>query len=262
MATQAKSRLRALQQLENHLEMPMLFLAAIWIALIVVEVVSGLPPFWRGVGYFIWVIFILEFLLRLWLAPHKFRFIKKNWLSLIALTIPALRVFRIFEAIRLLQVAQFSQGLSLVRIVGAFNRGMGSLTRVLGRRGFGYVSLLTLIVALLGGAGIYQFEPHQFRDYADALWWSTMVIATIGSQYWPLSNEGRILTIMLAVYGFAILGYVAATLASLFVDQDVKHSKDEVSLKTLQQEIRSLRQEIQQLTSKQQPDIRSKISLE
>lgn len=222
----------------------MLILAAIWIALIVMDFVVGLPPLLQGVGYAIWAVFVLDFIIRFWLAPAKVPFLRKNWLGLLALIIPALRVFRIAEAFRILQVSQVSQGFSLIRIVSAANRSMSDLGRILGRRGFGYVSLLTLVIALLGAAGIEKFEPGQFHGYADALWWTVMVIATIGSQYWPVSNEGRILTVMLAIYGFAMLGYAAATLASLFVDQDVKHSKDEVSLKTLQSEIHALREEV------------------
>jgi voltage-gated potassium channel len=264
MAESTKSRMRTLRELEKHLEIPMLVLAVVWIALIILEVAIGLPPFLRGVGYVIWAIFILEFALRFWIAPHKFRFLEKNWLSLIALVVPAFRVFRVFQAIRLLQVAQVSRGLSLVRVVAAANRGMGALGRTLGRRGFGYVGLATLIVAVLGAAGIYQFEPGQFKDYPDALWWSTMVIATMGSQYWPQSNEGRILTVMLAAYGLAILGYLAATLASLFVDQDVKHTKDDVSLKSLQSEVRALREEVRHLRepSSAEEEMRRKVSLE
>ena len=257
-----KRRLRVLQELEDHLEIPMLILAAIWIALIIFEAITGLPRPLQTLGLVIWMIFIAEFALRFWLAPGKVRFLRKNWLGLVALIIPAFRVFRVFQAIRILQVSEVSQSLSLVRIVAAANRSMGALGRTLGRRGFGYVTAVTFVVALLGGAGMYKYEAHVFKDYPDALWWSVMVIATIGSDYWPKSNEGRILTVMMATYGFSILGYLAAMLASFFVDQDVKHTKDEVSLSKVYAEIVALRKEIEAMRSAQGASIRDRVSLE
>lgn len=262
MAESHKRRLRVLQELEDHLEFPMLVLAAIWIALIIFEATTGLPPVLQTVGLIIWVIFIAEYAIRFTLAPSKPRFLKHNWLGLVALVIPAFRVFRIFQAIRILQVSEVSQSISLVRIVAAANRSMGALGRTLGRRGFGYVTAVTMVIAFLGAAGMYKYEAHVFKDYWDALWWSVMVIATIGSDYWPKSNEGRILTVLMAVYGFSILGYLAATLASFFVDQDVKHTKDDVSLKKVYDEVVALRKELEAMRTGQPVSMKDRASLQ
>ena len=47
-----------------------------------------------------------------------------------------------------------------------------------------------------------------------------MLLTTIGSEYWPESPEGRVLTFLLSLYSLGILGYITATLASLFVEKD------------------------------------------
>ncbi|MFN7146641.1 MAG: ion channel, partial [Myxococcota bacterium] len=57
-------------------------------------------------------------------------------------------------------------------------------------------------------------------DYATALWWTAMLLTTMGSETWPRTAEGRVLCLLLAVYGFAMFGYVTAALASLFVRAD------------------------------------------
>jgi voltage-gated potassium channel len=47
-----------------------------------------------------------------------------------------------------------------------------------------------------------------------------MIMTTMGSAYWPLTPEGRILCFLLALYAFGVLGYLTATIASLFIGKD------------------------------------------
>lgn len=71
----------------------------------------------------------------------------------------------------------------------------------------------------------------------------------IGSDYFPKTAEGRVLCFFLALYAFAISGYVTTTLATFFVGQDAENNEAELadvkSIKALQAEITALRTEIQ-----------------
>lgn len=51
-----------------------------------------------------------------------------------------------------------------------------------------------------------------------------MLLTTIGSDYWPRTVEGKLLTLGLSLYALGILGYVAASLASFFVGRDVEEA--------------------------------------
>jgi V/A-type H+-transporting ATPase subunit I len=72
------------------------------------------------------------------------------------------------------------------------------------------------------------FEPlgpligalNGFSDYTSALWWTAMLLTTMGSEYWPKTAEGRTLCLVLALYAFAVFGYVTASLAAFFIDAD------------------------------------------
>jgi len=44
-------------------------------------------------------------------------------------------------------------------------------------------------------------------------------MTTLRAQYWPQTSEGRILCVLLTVYAFASFGFIAATIASYFIDQ-------------------------------------------
>ena len=64
-------------------------------------------------------------------------------------------------------------------------------------------------------------DPAGIHDYGTALWWTAMLMTTMGSAYWPQTGEGRILCVLLALYAFAVFGYVTATLATFFVSRDM-----------------------------------------
>lgn len=227
-------RYAVLEQLEDWLEGPMLVLGFVWLVLLVVELLWTLSPGLQLLGSVIWVLFIVDFVIKLILAPQRGRYMVKNWLTVIALLVPALRIFRIVRFVRVLGLARATRGLSLLRVVSSLNRGMKTLGRTMSRRGFGYVVMLTLIVAVVGAAGMYFFERNQpegpgFGTYANALWWTAMLMTTLGSGYWPESPEGRILCFLLSLYAFAVFGYVTATLATFFIGRDAEDEDAELA---------------------------------
>ena len=150
----------------------------------------------------------------------KFPFLKKNWLTIISLIIPALRIVRVFRVVR---VFRGLRSLRLVKVVSSINRSMGSLNATMKRRGFKYVLILTVVVIFAGAAGMYTFENGAgLTSYSEALWWTTMLLTSLGSEYWPQTGEGKALCILLAIYGFCVFGYITATLASFFVGRDAE----------------------------------------
>jgi voltage-gated potassium channel len=245
-----------LHELEEWLQTPMIVLSFIWLLLVVVELVWGASSLLEVFGTIVWGIFILEFGLRLALAPDKSGFVKSNWITVIALVVPA---FRLLAAFRAFQFARALRGIRLVKIVGTANRGMNALRHSLGRRGLGYVIATTVLVALLGAAGMLAFEPASrvpggFRDFADALWWTAMILTTMGSAFWPGTGEGRLLCLLLSLYGFTVFGYITASFASFFVGQEAKSPESDVAgvgdLAELRREIALLRVELEEHQTK------------
>jgi voltage-gated potassium channel len=231
--------------------MPMLVLALVWLALFVVEVVWGLSPFLAGVGYVVWAAFLLQFLLEFLIAPHKVQYLRQNWLGALALVLPAFRLFGVFRATRVLSVSRaagMARGARLVQVLGSLGRSMRQLRATMSRQGAGYVLLFTLVVMFAGAAGMYAFERETFDSYWTALWWTAMLVTTIGSQYWPQSVEGRILCLLLSIYSIGVFGYITATLATFFIGRDAKSDEGEIvsgeSIAALREEIRELKEEL------------------
>lgn len=251
-------RNQLLYHLQNLLEGPMVVLGFIWLVLLVIDLVKGLTPLLQSLSNLIWVIFILDFGLKFFLAPKKVSFLRNNWLTIISLLVPALRILRVARAFRVIRSLRAVRGLRLVKVVGSLNRGLNSLSASMRRRGFGYVLASTLLVTVLGSVGMYAFEndvESGFKNYGEALWWTVMLLSSLGSEYWPQTLEGRILCFLLALFGLAVFGYFTATLATYFMGRDAENEEAEIAgakqMESLQQEIAALRKEIQVLLEQQ-----------
>ena len=221
----------------------MIFLGFVWLILLIIEFINGFNNTLELISKIIWIIFICDFVLKFFLAPKKLLFLRKNSITAISLIIPALRLFRIFRFIRLWRIFR---GTRLIKVIASLNRSMKSLNATMGRRGFGYVMILTIAVILAGAAGMYAFENENkgLPSYGVAIWWTTMLIITVGTDFWPKSVEGRILCTLLSLYGFAVFGYITATLASFFIGNDAQSKTKEIASPG---DIEKLRLEIQEL---------------
>ena len=248
----AAERRHVLSGYEVWSELPMLGLGLVWLVLVVIELTQGLSGALAAASTAIWVIFIVDFGIRIAIAPDRRRYLRHNWLTAISLVVPALRLLRFAQLARLFRVARVARGVRLVRVVGSINRGMQSLGRSMGRRGLPYVIAITAIVTLLGAAGMSTFEDTGtggLADFGTALWWTAMIMTTMGTEYWPKTAEGRILALLLSIYAFSVFGYVTAALASHFIDRDAARNDTAVAsqdaINALRDEVRALKEAVQ-----------------
>ena len=248
-----KQRLSILRQVEAWLETPMVVLSAVWLGLMVTEYIWGVSKVGELATTVIWVLFVLDFLLRFTIAPRKLRYLRTNWLTVISLLLPALRIFRLARAFRAFRVLARFRGLQLVRILGSVNRGMKALGKTMRRRGFGYLLGVTAIVTVVGAAGMFFFEKNLpegpgFEDIYVALWWTAMIMTGMGTDYWPRTTEGKALALLLSIYAFSVFGYFTGVIATYFINRDAEEGNTEVlgkrDLEVLRSELAALREEI------------------
>lgn len=276
-----RERWELLEHVNALLDKPMTALSFVWLGLMILDFTTGLGPVLQAMSYAIWALFALQFAIGIVVAPSKSAYLRHNWPTLVALVLPAFRMLQAFRLFRVLRAARAARSVGLVRVLTSLNRGMRAVNVVMGRRGIGYVLALTTIVTFAGAAGMARFEgppslseagvvPSQpggagLDGYGEALWWTAMTMTTMGTGYSPQTLEGRILGWLLAVYAFAIFGYITATIASLFVTQDAAAppsaavpagpgqsggagERDEAATVALRREVAALRREVAALT--------------
>ncbi len=242
---------------QGLLEIPMVILSLVMIVVFVIEVSAHVSP---GVArvldliqWAIWVAFVIEFAVKVALAPDNTQFIKSNWLMVIAIILPAFRIFRIARA------AQALRSIGALRVITLGNRTISKLEILFARRRLQYVMAVVAAMSVLSGAGIYYLEKGApgatIRTLGDGLWFASGIVTTVGTELYPVTAEGRVLSLIGMVFGVSVFGYLAGSLASLFVDIDradkeEDESVDESQVEALTQEIESLQQRIAELTAR------------
>jgi voltage-gated potassium channel len=198
----------------------------------------------------IWVAFVVDFLLRLVIAPSKSAFLRANWLSAASLALPFLRPLRALQAVRA------ARSLSLVRLLGGANRGMRVLQRVTAGRTLAYVGALTILVTLLGAVGVLFFDRYAagatIQTFGDALWWSAAMVTTINNEKYAVTAEGRVIAILLRVFAVSVFGFITASIASYLIGRQAEAQVPvegngpvlEEHLTALRKEQAALRQEV------------------
>ncbi len=190
----------------------------------------------------IWAIFLVEFAVRLIVAPAKGEFLRSNWLGALSLVLPFLRPLRAFRAARALR------SLSLVRFLGGINRGIRVLRAVTRGRQFAWVGALTVVVMLAGAVGVRYFdrgiEGAPIQSFGSALWWSSAMVTTINNELYAVSTEARVLAILMRVFAVSVFGYITASIATYFIGTAQAEPKEGNDIAALRAEIAALRQEL------------------
>lgn len=190
----------------------------------------------------IWVVFAVDFVVRLALATDHRQFFRTHLLDVLILLLPMARPLRALRVLTVIEVLN-------KRMRG----GLHGKTAV-------YVIATTLLVGTIAALAVLDAErdaPNaKITNFGDAIWWALSTIATVGyGDLYPITTEGRVVAATLMVGGIALLGVITGTFATWFVgsvrdlEDEVEESGDEVSARLDQMlaEIRLLSTRVHEL---------------
>jgi voltage-gated potassium channel len=208
------------------------FLAAYAIPIINPDIPPQLAQAGEVIVWATWVLFALDFIVRVVLADHRPRYILRHWLDVLIIALPLLRPLRLLRLASLLAV--------LNRHAASGLRGQVAVYVV------GGSSLLAFCAALAVLDAERRSPEANITDFGDAMWWAVTTMTTVGyGDRYPTTGPGRLVAFGLMVAGIALLGTVTATLASWLVDRVSSGEEREVS--DLRTEIEVLNLKIDQL---------------
>lgn len=100
-------RQHAAERLDQLLALPMLVVTVVFLAVLVMPVVfpdlpTGVRVTLEATDLGIWAAFLAEYLARLFLAPDRPSFIRRNVFDLLLVVIPVLRPLRLLRSVRLI----------------------------------------------------------------------------------------------------------------------------------------------------------------
>lgn len=223
---------------ERRTEPLMLLLALATLPLVLVPELLQLSEsagVWFLVGDIaVWLAFAIDLGIRTWLAEHRVRFLLEHPLEVLIVVLPFLRPLRFLRFARLLRPLMAS----------------GLLAQVLRQRAahWALVSAAIAIVVAAVIAGIVERDTAGgIDDWGTVVWWALATVTTVGyGDVVPVSPIGRVAGVFLMLVGIGVFGVLTANVAAWFVEQDQDKEQEQIlaELKTLQAEVKSLREEL------------------
>ena len=186
------------------------------------------------------VIFIIDYILRWITADYKFE--KKGIVSFVqypfsfmaiidlvsilpSITVinnglKVLRVLRMIRALRVFRVFKAMRYSKSFEIIGNVLRSSKDSLIAVCALASGYIVISALIV--------FNVEPDSFENFFDAVYWATVSLTTVGyGDIYPVSDVGRVITMISSVFGIAIVALPAGIITAGYMNEIDKKKTDE-----------------------------------
>jgi len=229
-----------LQRWERRSEWPLAVAALLFLGLFSVQVL--VQPRGReahvlwAVDWAIWGSFVLDYGVRLSLAPNRWHWFLRHLIDFAIVTLPFARPLRLLRLLVLIEVLQ--------KAVGDAFRGRIVVYTVSG------------VVLLIYTASLAVFEKERYlhgatiNSFGKAIWWSITTVTTVGyGDVYPVTNAGRVIAVLLMIGGISLVGVVTASLASWIIqrvaeEEGMNQAATAAHIEDLRSEIRELTQEL------------------
>jgi voltage-gated potassium channel len=194
---------------QKYSEWPLLGAAFLFLAAYSVLVIAEPPDPYAAALIFVmgatWLAFVVDYIVKLLLAPQPGRWLVRHPLELLMVLVPVVRPLRLLHPFSLRKV---------------MDRAPGTAIRA---RVMAYVVASAVILIYTVALSVLGFEkgaPNaNITTMGDSLWWATVTITTVGyGHFYPVTVPGRWAAATLMVGGIAALGMVTATLSSWLVE--------------------------------------------
>ncbi len=260
-ALQASERYRRFKHrihdlLENNanpykkaLDAMMILLIFISVVILIREVKNHVADGWLFFNnYVISMIFLTEYLLRLWVhgsasaciieqyerdlfVQRPFRLFralgaivreKLNYMRQPVAIVDLMAIVPFFHEMRLLRIFIIFRVFKLFR----YTKSLRQLLSILSSKRFELLTLLIFasIVVFVSGVMIYIMEANnpdsRINTLYEALYWSVVTISTVGyGDFVPATNEGRAVAMVVIITGIAVLSFSTSIVVSAFTEQ-------------------------------------------
>ncbi|MEU4095470.1 potassium channel family protein [Streptomyces sp. NPDC026673] len=197
---------RRLREWERRGSVPLSIASLLFLVAYAVRVlVPDLPPGWSDLLLLItivtWGFFILDYLFRVAVAPHRWAYVRRHWLDLVVVVLPLLRPLRLLQIYGKVQDLRMRPRLSLEARV------------------MSYAGLSALLLGFAASLQVYADERYapgaDIRTYGQSVWWLCSTITTTGyGDLVPVTVRGRVIAVGVMFLGVVLIGAVVGSFSS------------------------------------------------
>lgn len=182
------------------------------------------------------IIFTIEYLLRIWVAENKLKFIFSTYgiidlLAILPFYLPfmltidlrVLRLLRLLRLVRVFKLARYSNSLKLIGSV--FKENQSELLVTL---------FITFILLVISSTLMFHIEheaqPDKFENIGQSFWWAIATLTTVGyGDIYPITALGKFLSAVIAIIGIGFIALPTGVICSSFIEklQESRKSKQQ-----------------------------------
>jgi voltage-gated potassium channel len=199
----------------------MALLGLAWLALALVvlstDVNGSASTLLVGSLFALWVIMLVEYLVRLVVTPDTPGYVRRRWVEPATVLVPPLQGWHVIGI----------EKMSLLLRVGELR-----VESILKHHSLFRVLIAAVVTLFLGAWLVLLFEEKakgtNIHDYPDALWWAIVTVTTVGyGDRYPVTEGGRVVAAILMLVGIGLIGVLTATVASVFIKEHTDANKEE-----------------------------------
>jgi voltage-gated potassium channel len=179
--------------------------------------------FWLEIGAV--SVFIIDYILRLLTADYK---LKKGRISFLIYPFTPMAIIDLLSILPIFTI--LNNGLILLRLVRLvravklfrYSKTVLTLRNVLIKQKnqlfcvFCFAASYILVCAIV----LFNVEPDTFDNILEALYWSTITLTTLGyGDVYPISDAGRIVTMISSLVGVAIIALPSAIITAGYMNE-------------------------------------------
>ncbi len=203
-------RERIAGEIADRLDGPMSALGVIFLLVVIAQAFtqngSAIDTAFEVASWLLWLVFVVEFVARMVVAPSTSGFLRRNWWQLALLAVPFLRFLRVLRAARVARGG---------RILSSAVRASNTARQQLAGR-LGWLAAATLIVILASSQMLYEFATYD--SYARALQEATLAVVS-GEPLTVDDAFANVAEIILALYSVVVFATLAGTLGAYFIER-------------------------------------------
>ncbi|GJF12832.1 voltage-gated potassium channel [Mycolicibacterium cyprinidarum] len=227
-----------LEQWESRSEWVLAAVAVVFLFMYSVQVLANpdheVNNLFNSAMTLLYLIFVVDYVVRLILAPQRSRWFFRHLLDLAIVALPFLRPLRLLRLLVLIKVMQRAGGDAIRGRVAIYAASSAAL--------FVYVASLAMLETERSAPGA------NITNFGDALWWSITTVTTVGyGDTYPVTDTGRLIAALLMMGGISLIGVITATVASWIVER--VSEEDSANRAATAAQMEELRDQIHQLSA-------------
>lgn len=212
----------------------LVLLATLWLPFAWYAELKGVmaPEVLRIIDLTVWALFLFEAALLSLLVDDRRLYWRQNWLNLLI----------VFGGLPLLFMQHgaamaFLRVLRLVLLVVMVMRFARRSLRLLARHALAATLILAFFLVVTIGTLVASIDPA-IPTFWDGMWWALVTVSTIGyGDVVPVSAEGRLLGVILILFGVATFSMVTANLAAFVLGLQLEETATDIEREEIKHEL-------------------------